>query len=260
MTIPREEPFEHLPRAPISEAIVQVRGRTPDPWEEESVLARLKPALPTYPRCHSTRAVSQEFQINPDSAATFAGKVQDLGWDGVRFDSEDGRQVAQFARDAFSFSRLAPYESWTRFSAEALRLYRLHLDAAKLVQAQRIGLRFVNQFDPPPGDFDPSDVFTRPPAVVQNDLPLVRALFFHQDTYLYPDSPYLVTVVRTLQMSALVPGAPATPKLILDIDVFTGMAMPASAAEIEVRLAEMRWIKNKVFFGSLTPAVLATFR
>jgi len=258
--IPREESFEHLPRAPITEAIVQVRGRALGPWEEDAVLARLKPVLPEYPRCHSTRTLSQEFKFDPASPSTTAGKVQDLGWNGARFDSVDGRYVAHFERDAFSLSRLAPYESWDRFSGEALRLYRLHLEAAGLEQAQRVGLRFVNQFDPPTPNFDLADIFTQPPAVVQTDLPLARALFFHQDTYLYPDSPYLVTVVRTLQTLATAPGTAPVPKLILDIDVFTVGDLPASAADVEVRLAEMRWIKNKVFFGSLTPAVLATFR
>jgi uncharacterized protein (TIGR04255 family) len=258
--IPREESFEHLSRAPITEAIVQVRGRALGPWDEDAVLARLKPALPEYPGCHSTRTLSQEFQFDPASTSTATGKVQDLGWNGARFNSLDGRYVANFERDSFSLSRLAPYETWDRFSGEALRLYRLHLEATGLTQAQRIGLRFVNQFDPLTPDFDLAEIFTRPPAVVQTDLPLARALFFHQDTYLYPGSPYLVTVVRTLQMLATAPGAPAAPKLILDIDVFTGSDLPASATEMEVRLAEMRWIKNKVFFGSLTPAVLATFR
>jgi uncharacterized protein (TIGR04255 family) len=186
--------------------------------------------------------------------------VQDLGWAGAQFVSADAKQVANFERDAFSFSRLAPYETWSNFCTEALRLYDLHLAATDLVHAQRIGLRFINQFDPPAADFDLADIFTQPPSVVQNDLPLTRALFFHQDTYQFPGSPYLVTVIRTLQSFTSASGSPAVPKLILDIDVFTGEAISASAAEIEVRLAEMRWIKNKVFFGSLTSAVLATFR
>lgn len=250
------EPFENLAKAPITEAIIQIRGRAVDPWEESPTLEKLKSALPDYPACHSGRAISHEFVFGLQPGA---GRTQDLGWTGVQFTSNDGKHVANFSRDSFSFSRLSPYENWTAFSAEGLRLYALHLKQARFLEAERIGLRFVNQFDPPTDDFKLTDVFPQPVTVPPPGIPLQPALFFHQDTFAFPDSPYLVTVVRTLQLVPL-PEGRAVPKLILDLDIFTRQPLPATPTEIRSRLEDMRWIKNKLFFGSLTPAVINSFR
>jgi len=249
-------PFEHLSKAPITEAIIQIRSRAIEPWEESPTVGKLKAALSDYPACHSSRTISHEFNFGPQ---TDSGKTQDLGWTGVQFTSRDGKHVADFSRDAFSLSRLAPYDNWTAFSAEALRLYALHLEHARFLEAERIGLRFVNQFDLPAEDFKLTDVFTQPVAVAIPGIPLQPALFFHQDTFAFPESPYFVTVIRTLQLVPMLGGSPV-PKLILDLDVFTGHSLPAAPSQIRDRLEDMRWIKNKLFFGKLTPAVLNSFR
>jgi hypothetical protein len=44
--------------------------------------------------------------------------------------------------------------------------------------------------------------------------------------------------------------------LILDIDVFTTKPFEQRADAIDKRLAEMRWLKNKVFYSSLTKGAL----
>jgi uncharacterized protein (TIGR04255 family) len=253
LTINVAEKFDHLPHAPITEAIIQVRGRVLAPWEENSTLTRLKSALPDYPNRESVRTIQQDLTLSPD-AQPETTPVIDLGWSGAVFRNNARTHVANFHRDAFSFSRLAPYETWGQFSAEALRLYQIHLDYSQLTQAQRIGLRFVNEFDAPVDSFNIADFFTQPLPVAHTELPLPRALFFHRDTFIVPDYPYGITVTRTLQ-----PASPA-PKLILDIDVFTSEPFSAEPAQVRARLDEMRWLKNKIFFGSLTPTALASFR
>jgi hypothetical protein len=255
-SINHAETFEHLAKAPITEAIIQIRGRAADPWEESPTVEKLKSALPDYPGCNSSRTIRHEFRFGEQ---TESGKTQDLGWEGVQFTSKDGRYVANFSRDAFSLSRLAPYDNWTAFSAEALRLYALHVGQARFPETERIGLRFVNQFDPLTEEFKLPDIFTQPVTVTPPDIPLQLALFFHQDTFAFPDSPYLVTVIRTLQLITL-PDGRSVPKLILDLDIFTGQALSAKPDAIKDRLEDMRWIKNKLFFGSLSPLVLNSFR
>ena len=71
--------------------------------------------------------------------------------------------------------------------------------------------------------------------------------FMHHETLAVPGYPYAVSFIRAIQVIANQPLA-----LILDIDVFTleQTALPSSV--LERRLAEMRWLKNKVFFGSIT--------
>lgn len=257
-TINTAETFAHLPRAPITEAIIQIRGRVVAPWDETPTFAQLKSALPDYPTSDSQRAFQQQFVFAPGASAT---PPVDLGWAGAAFRNSTNTQVVNFLRDAFSFSRLEPYETWSQFSAEALRLYTIHVEQGQLTEAQRIGLRFINQFEVPSDIFNLGDFFTQPLPVAHTELPLTRALFFHQDTFMVPDYPYGVTVTRTFQPASPAPtGDIIGPKLILDIDVFTSGPTQAAPAQVRARLEEMRWLKNKLFFGSLTPSTIDKFR
>lgn len=252
-TINPSETFEHLPHAPITEAIIQVRGRGVAPWEEAGTVAHLKTVLPDYPRSESQRIFEQ--QLNPASPTPMI----DRGWTGVVFRNAANTQIANFQRDSFTFSRLAPYENWECFSAEALRLCQIHIQYAQLHQTQRIGLRFINQFDAPSEPFELSKFFIQPLPPAYSELPFPRARFFHQDTFVVPNYAYQVTVTRTFQPALSVQGQ-ANPKLILDIDVFTTAISPATPEQISARLKEMRWLKNKLFFGSLTPDIIAKFK
>jgi uncharacterized protein (TIGR04255 family) len=257
LSINLAEPFEHLSHAPISEAVFQITGRVPSAWDEKPILENLKSHLPDYPVHQSLRSIQQQLNLAPDQPPT---QSVDLGWTGAVFQNPTGTQFANFHRDSFSFSRLAPYENWKNFSAEAIRLYAFHLEQSQLPLVQRIGLRFINQFDTPAGDFNIGDYFTHSLSLPQQELPLTRALFFHQDTFMVPGHDYGVTITRTLQPEMPTPAGPAAPKLILDIDVFTTEPSPADPVQIRARLEEMRWLKNKMFFGSLTPATIESFR
>jgi uncharacterized protein (TIGR04255 family) len=69
-----------------------------------------------------------------------------------------------------------------------------------------------------------------------------------------PGYPYVLNIVKTVQPphgSGSDGGA-----LILDIDVFTTKPFEHRPADIEKHLAEMRWLKNKVFYSSLTKEAL----
>lgn len=249
--------FPLLARAPITEAILQIRGRSPMPWDEARCLESLKADLPDYPVCESQRMFQQDMALIPGAAAS---PVVDLGWAGARFLNTAKTQVANFERDAFAFSRLAPYESWDKFRDEALRLFLVHQKHAHLEIAQRIGLRFVNQFDAPEGEFQLDDFFSQPLPAPHPSLPFPRAQFFHQDTFAVPGHSYLVTVIRTMQPAAATPLGPIPAKLILDIDVFTLVPPSLEIPQLHTRLSEMRWLKNELFFGSLTAFAINTFR
>ena len=67
-----------------------------------------------------------------------------------------------------------------------------------------------------------------------------------------------VQSIRTIQPD---PGPnPAGVGLILDISVFTTEPFAYDLSTVTRRLAEMRWLKNKMFFGNLTSKALESFR
>jgi uncharacterized protein (TIGR04255 family) len=80
----------------------------------------------------------------------------------------------------------------------------------------------------------------------------------HQDTLGVPGYSYAINVIQTVQIPPSLESEGIA--LILDIDVFTLQAFNLGKDAIEQRLQEMRWLKNKVFFGSITKKALERFQ
>jgi uncharacterized protein (TIGR04255 family) len=254
MKIDPSEQFEHLPKAPIVEATIEVRSRVGVPWDEATIAQKTKPQLPDYPNIISLREIQQELKLHLGKPAE--GQTRDMGWRGLQFQSGDGRQVVQLHRDAFVFSRLHPYEGWEPFHNEATRLWALYADVAKPAEAQRLGLRFVNRIALPAGDPNFEDYISSAPSPPSGlDLPFLG--FLHQDRFTAPGYPYLINTVRVIE-----PGQDPRSGIgiILDIDVFTAQPFELRDNALELYLAEMRYLKNKVFFGSVTDKALQSFR
>jgi uncharacterized protein (TIGR04255 family) len=249
------ESFPHLPHAPIVEAVIEIRARAEFAWEERVVSEHLKSKLPDFPRVTSQSQLKQEVKFELGQPPET--KQHDLGWKGLQFQSSDGLHIAQFNRDGFVFSRLQPYESWERMRDEALRLWCIHMDLAQPTEIQRLGLRFINRIALPVQETR-FEGYLMPHPVPPQGLDLPFHNFFHHDTLAVPGHPYAINVVRTI----LSPQDPQTQGigLILDIDVFATQRFELRRDMLESRLGEMRWLKNKVFFGSVTSDALARFQ
>ncbi len=247
--------FQHLSRAPIVEAALEIRARAEAPWEESVILGQLKALLPDYPTALPQREFRHEFQFGPDQASQ--AKYQDLGLKGFRLQSQDKVQIAHFNRDGFSFSRLRPYESWDRFSEESFRLWNIYSKLAAPTQIQRLGLRFINRIELTP-QHQSLDYYLVAPPKTASELDFPCVTFFHQDTFATPGYPYIVNLVQTIQPQQA-PGG-AGPALIFDIDVFSEQSFGLETGILSHRLNEMRWLKNRFFFGNIAPQVLETFK
>src|SRR5258708_13985008 len=215
------ESFPLLARAPIVEAVIEVRARAEAPWEEQAITNHIKSKLPEYPSVLSARAVQLRMEF-PQPSAQIAQPspaeqvVHEMGWRGLRCESADKRHIAQFNRDGFVFSRLAPYESWDQLEREGLRLWQLHTDLAQPNEVQRLGLRFINRIAVPQEGLRLEDYLEAPPKAPQGmDLPF--AGFLHQDTLTVSGYPYGIPFTQPVQP----PQAPETGGLILDIVAFT---------------------------------------
>lgn len=250
-----EETFQHLPRAPIVEAVIDIRARAVTALEEGVVKPQLEAKLSGYQFLDSQREIEHGFTLEGGKPPGLM--IRDLGWKGLRFQSTDKEHIAQFNRDGFVFSRLEPYQSWEQLYDEGMRLWRVYVELAQPVEIHRIGLRYINRIQMPPDELRFEDYFELPPAPPKSlDLPFYG--FMHQDMLAVPDHPYEINVIRMIQpLSA--PGSSGF-GLILDIDVFTTQGFELDETSLEQRLLEMRWLKNKVFFGSVTPSALKLFR
>jgi uncharacterized protein (TIGR04255 family) len=259
MTDPRKleinlaEKFPHLDRAPIVEAVIEISARAQVAWEESAISQQVKPLLPDYPKSVSQRQVQHEITLSPDQPKPV---IHDMGWHGLHFQSADEKQIARFTRDGFMFSRLQPYQDWEHLFGEAMRLWQMYNEVAKPLEIQRVGLRFINRIEMQPGEIRCEDYIVPPTQpIIELNLPFIG--FFHQDTLAVPGYSLAINVIRTFQPPQMLNAGIA---LILDIDASTTVALALNQIDLAQRLHQMRWLKNKVFFGSITEKSLNRFK
>lgn len=251
------EPFQHLARAPIVEAVIDIRARPAVVLEEARLKPQLEAKLGSYQFLDSMQHIQIQQEVNLQGDAPVSPVIRhQLGWKGLRFQSSDKKHIAQFNRDGFVFSRLEPYESWEQLYEEGMRLWYVYVELVQPVEVHRIGLRYINRIQLPPDELRVED-YLEPAPMPPKGLDVPFYGFMHQDTLAIPGHPYAINVIRTIQP----PGAPGVQglALILDIDAFTTQGFELDEALLEQRLLEMRWLKNKVFFGSITPKSLKLF-
>lgn len=254
LVINPDEEFPHFPNAPIVEAVIDIRAHAVGSFAEAEVRTFFDSKIDGYSYLDSQRAV--RYEITPaekQPQSTF----KDLGLKGVRFQSSDSKYIAQFNRDGFVCSRLEPYTDWESFSGEGLRLWNLYKVMAQPKEINRVGLRFISRIELPPTALRFDD-YINPAPEPPRGLNLPFHGFMHHDTLAVPGYPYAINLIRTIQ-----PPQPETRigmSLILDIDVFTTHELEIETSELDRILKEMRWLKNKTFFGTVTEKALEAFR
>jgi len=252
-----DEEFTHFPKAPIVEAVIDIKAPATTVFEEASVRRRLDEKLRDYSFLDSRREFRHELELEAEGGRTPSQKLHDLGWKGVRFRSTDEKHIAQFNRDGFVFSRLDPYKNWEQLSTEGIKIWTVFKEVAQPTEILRLGLRFINRILLPVGELRFEDYIERAPvSPIGMDLPFHG--FMHHDTLAVPGHPYAITVIRTIQLPPN-SGGPGV-ALILDIDVFTTQGVRLDEGILIQCLNEMRWLKNKVFFGSVTEKAKGLFR
>jgi uncharacterized protein (TIGR04255 family) len=248
------EKFETLPKAPIVEAVIELRCKPTVPLEANSLTSAVKAELPDYPKVDSQDEFEQgvKFEIGKPPQAS-----QSTAWKGLRLQSEDQKHIVQFNKDGFVFSRLQPYENWEKFSKEAFRLIGIYQDIAKANEWTRVGLRFINRFSLAPQESEFEQFLHSPPSPPK-DLNLPFLGFLHHEMFAVPGHRYGTNIIRTIQPP--IDPLTAGPAIILDIDVFTVENTIIESDNLRNRLGEMRWLKNKIFFGSVTPKAIESFK
>ncbi len=246
ISIDLTEKFPHLSKAPIVEAVIAISVVPSVTWDETSLQSELKKRIPDFPKVETLREA--RVQIVPPGQP---GKpaFEDVGCVGLKFHSNDNLHIAQFNKGAFVFSRLNPYADWGKFSREALRLRTIYCELLKPTEVRRIGLRFINRIAIKQEKIELADYYKYPPAPLK-ELDWTLTGYLHHDVMQVPGTAYSVNLIKTVQ------NVPRKIGLILDIDVFMQNPFEYNELHIKECLEEMRWVKNKVFFGSLIDKII----
>ena len=243
-----KEKFKHLSKAPIVEAIIEFQTDFYEEWKTDAIKEFLIKQLPKYPIIKTEKKVTHKFIVgSPDEHNS-----NQVDW-GFRLKSQDNLYIARFNRDGFSCSHLEPYSNWGAFITEALRLWDIYYKLGKPSIINRLGIRVIDRISVPSEGLKLEDYIKQAPKPL-NNLNLFLDGFLHQENFTLPNYPYGINVIRTIQ-----PQADNKVDILLDIDVFTLKNFEINSEILNKYLTEMRWIKNKIFFNSITKKTLELF-
>jgi uncharacterized protein (TIGR04255 family) len=246
--------YEIFPRAPITEALIDIRIDSPIPVRDLEALYEQIQA--EYPVKKPRRVFEAQFHF-PQASGSGYPKITDerKGVDGYLFQTQDSRQVVQFRSGGFTFSRLQPYTAWEQVFPEAMRLWGIYRIACKSTQVIRVAVRYLNSIEIPLKSFDYDEYFTAAPQIPPG-LPQSLHTFFSRIAV--PFEEHSVLALISLAPKPIQPSTNTA--IILDIDVFREVILKPADARISEILGHLREIKNRIFFSSITEKTKELFR
>lgn len=242
----------YLKNAPIVEAIIDFRVRLPVGFNPEEFSSLRKELSRKYPKIEKGQLITGSIEIKADKPIVKVEPAEDKGIQGYRFTSRDGKEVAQFRIDGFTFSRLHPYTKWEQVLDEAKRLWELYSLKASPQVVERIAVRYINRLDIPLPLRDLEDYLTASP-VLPKTLPqklsqfLIRLVVHEEDL--------VAGIIQTLVKSP----KPEHLGIILDIDVFKENVGGISDENIWPTMDRLRALKNRIFFKLITEETARLF-
>ncbi|MBV9215791.1 MAG: TIGR04255 family protein [Acidobacteria bacterium] len=236
----------HYKNAPITEALIDVRVELPSDVGFSSLDPLRERVKKAYPREESQFLGKTTISLgSPQIKST--SERSNLGF---RFFSVDEKQILQARINGFTFSRLAPYETWERLRDEARILWNVYQDVMHPAQITRIAVRYINQINIPSLRAELKDyVNTYPqlsdriPANLRDFNSFLMSLQLPQE-----DLKGMAIINEAIGRRS----APDTIPLILDLDVFVEHPVIKEDDQIWELLEQLRDRKNLYFEGCIT--------
>jgi uncharacterized protein (TIGR04255 family) len=235
----------HLDKAPITEALVDVRVKLRSDIDLSSLQQVADLTSSGYPE--------KQERIRVESKVDSKTKKPETTFDvdGYLCTSLDKKQVVQFRLDGFTFSRLRPYQTWEDLCQEAHRLWQLYVQATSPELVTRVALRYINRLDIPLPLRDFGDYLTAPPIIPQ-DLPRGLISFLTRNVIRDPSLNLMAIISQSLEPVGAADVAP----VVLDIDVFKEVQYNVGEKVIWETLDQLREFKNNIFFKSITEKIV----
>ncbi len=236
--------YKHLTRAPIKEAVIDIRAQTSRSVSEASARRFQGKLGDRYPEFTPIRLFQGRIGLDEGKPSQ---TVLDEGIVGYSFKSSDGTQIAQFKNDGFTFSRLHPYTTWKEVISEAKDLWAYYIAEHGEDGVVRLAVRYINQLTIklPIPDF--REYLTTPPQVPSGAPNDVSSFVTRVVTY---DAKEDIRAILAQSMETeTIPGVAS---VILDNDVFKLVEFKSGQHQLWEVFESLARLKNQIFFGSIT--------
>ena len=243
---------EVFPKAPIKEAVIDIRAELPDSVSLSS-LEKLHDLIEAeYPEKKSRRRFEATIELKEEQPPLETSKFQQ---DGYYFASSDRKRIVQYRLDGFTFNRLQPYSRWEDLRNEARRTWEVYTANTSPLAVNRLAVRYINSIEIPFKSFDYDEYFTAVPRIPEG-LPQILQHFFTRTMIPFLDQEATAVIIQTPSDKR----DPVNTAIILDIDVFVQKNLPPADKRIWEILEELRNIKNEIFLKCIKEKTKELFR
>lgn len=247
--------IRRLRKAPIVEAVIDFRVAADDRMTAEAIDHAIEGRAFGYSRKGPILRGMFAVQFAADPELIMQPPVATTSAIGARLHSTDEQFVAQFSTEGFSLSRLEPYEGWDGLIEEAKRVWPIYRDAVKPTAVTRVATRYINNLRLPLRTGDSFGRFLTQQPSFPPELPQMMSGFLQRFVMHEPRTDAKVIIVHALDET--VPGDSVP--VIVDIDASRGLRASPTSDELWLSLEELRTLKNKFFFASLTEEAVGLY-
>jgi uncharacterized protein (TIGR04255 family) len=245
---------KHYLKAPITEAIIDLKVAFSENFSADrfaDIQDRIQDRFPTKEPIYTGVGA---FVFERGSPVKVDANQQHNGF---LFRSIDNLRILQATLSGFTFSRLAPYESWEEFSSDAKYLWEIYQEIYKPIHVTRAAIRYINQINiPTEGLVDLQDYLRTVPEVSDSLSQKTLRSFFMQLQIPQEDLDCMLVVNETLAPQP----NPAIITVVLDFDLFRQQTWESEDKEIWSFLEKLRHRKNEIFEASITERTKEIFK
>lgn len=243
----------HLPRAPITEAVIDIQVKLPHEVDVAKLKTMHASVFKEYPQAKERIRIGSEVEFKLAEKSVKTTPINVLY--GYQYISSDNKQVIQARLDGFTFSRLKPYETWENLRKEAYRLWEIYASLFSPERITRVALRYINCLEIPLPSIKLKDYLVAPPEVPEK-LPQGLSSFLTRVVIPIPSLGATAIIIQALEG---IRGTDVIP-IILDIDVFKEAPFNANGKDAWGTIDKLRDLKNDIFFQSITEETTELFQ
>jgi uncharacterized protein (TIGR04255 family) len=238
----------HLTRAPIAEAVVDIRASLPQGFDITE-LSRLPDEVSgNFQASESMKGFVGSFEFGKELEQPRSQAI-DKGVVGYIYKSVDSTKVLQLRNDGFTLSKLKPYDNWSKLRDEARQLWNIYLSLAQPESISRIALRYINHLNIPNSadKFNFDEYLTTAPQI-PNELPQAILSFFYRVVLPDPSVGAIAIINQAVESIA----DPKVVPIILDVDAFIQGNIEPEGDDIWNAFEKLHVFKNDIFFSCIT--------
>jgi len=244
-------PFPHLNRAPIREALLDIKVEPRPGLSLEVLDAFVDGVRSDFPDVQPIRTMETQLDFSGEEPGVRSSRHQTLG--SICWNSAKTRAV-QARLDGFSVNQVKGYETWEALRDQAESLWEGYAGVAAPTAVIRCALRYINRLEVPVNQDLSHWLRTR--AEVPPELPQFLDDYFARIVLSFGED----RKAAIIQAAEPANGSGAR-GLLLDIDVFVVKRFTRSdSAGLWAEFEELRTIKNQCFFQSLHPDLVETYK